>query len=335
MTGRNEHVLQRLDPYARAERNTFVNHGLNREHAKRTDDAWIREVLRSPDTHLVLVQEEQILLAPDASPHLPTVSVEWQRSLSRRQNLEDLDIVFLGEWRGHHYFALNMEREIDLPQEVIEERADFLSLRSAAMQLDPGEAALASQAKAMIHWHRAHQFCGWCGHPTHGEESGYVRRCTNLECGKLHFPRIDPAIIVLVTYENQGLLGRQPTWPDTMYSNIAGFVEPGESLETAVGREVWEETGVRIRRVTYHSSQPWPFPRSLMIGFHAEATSKAISLNDGELEDARWLTREEIQAGLTEGWLSLPSAYSISYHLIEDWYDAEADQSLREVLNPS
>ncbi len=333
MTGRNEHILQGLDPYARAERNTFVNHALDRVHSKRSDEVWIREMLRAPDTRLVLIQEEQILLAHDASPHLPALSTEWQQTLSQRPNLADLDIVFLGAWRGHHYFALNMEREIDLPQEAIEEQADFLSLRSAAMQLDPGEAALGSQAKAMIHWHRAHQFCGWCGHPTRGEESGYVRRCTNPECAKLHFPRIDPAIIVLVTYENQGLLGRQPTWPDTMYSNIAGFVEPGESLETAVGREVWEETGVRIRRVTYHSSQPWPFPRSLMIGFHAEATSKAISLNDGELEDARWLTREEIQAGLTEGWLSLPSAYSISYHLIEDWYDAEADKPLHEVLD--
>jgi NAD+ diphosphatase len=278
------------------------------------------------------VQEEQILIAQEASPHLPALAAEWQQDLSRRRNLDDLDVIFLGRWRGHHYFALNMEREIELPQEAIEEQADFLSLRSAALQLDPGEAALASQAKAMIHWHRAHQFCGWCGHPTHGGEGGYVRQCTNSECGKLHFPRIDPAIIVLVTYEDRGLLGRQPTWPETMYSNIAGFVEPGESLETAVGREVWEETGVRIRRVTYHSSQPWPFPRSLMVGFHAEAASETITLNDGELEDARWLSRDRLRAGLSEGWLSLPSAYSISYHLIEDWYDADADEPLRAVI---
>ena len=335
MTTRNEDILQGMDPYTRAERNTFVNHGLDRVHAKRTDEAWLREALRAPDTHLVLVQEEQILLAAEASPHLPALAAEWQRALSRRPNLEDLDIVFLGQWHGHHYFALNMEREIDLPQEAVKEQADFLSLRSAAMQLDPGEAALASQAKAMIHWHRAHQFCGWCGHPTHGEEGGYVRRCTNPTCGKLDFPRIDPAIIVLVTCGDRGLLGRQPTWPETMYSNIAGFVEPGESLETAVGREIWEETGVRIRRVTYHSSQPWPFPRSLMVGFHAEALSEAITLNDGELEDARWFTRGEIREGLAEGWLSLPSAYSISYHLIEDWYDAEADRPLRKLINPA
>jgi NAD+ diphosphatase len=333
MTAQNDDSLQGLDPYARAERNTFVNHALDRVHARRTDEAWIREALRAPDTHLVIVQEEQILLARDVSPHLPALAAEWQQALSRRQNLTDLDIVFLGRLRGHHYFALSIERETDLPDGAVEEAADFLSLRSAALQLDPGEAALASQAKAMIHWHHAHQFCGWCGDPTHGEEGGYVRRCTNPECGKLHFPRIDPAIIVLVTHKDRGLLGRQPTWPERMYSNIAGFVEPGESLETAVGREVWEETGVRIRRVTYHSSQPWPFPRSLMVGFHAEAASEAITLNDGELEDARWFTREAIQSGLAEGWLSLPSAYSISYHLIEDWYDAGAEEPLSQVLS--
>ena len=332
MTSPHDHVYQALDPYARAERNTFVNHTLDRAHAKRADEAWIREALRSPDTHLILVRKEDILLAEDTSLHFPALDAEWQQALSRRQHLEELDIVFLGQWRGHHYFALNMEREIDLPQEAIEEPADFLSLRSAALQIDPGEAALMAQAKAMIHWHQAHQFCSWCGHPTHGEEGGYVRRCTNPECGRLQFPRIDPAIIVLVTHGNRGLLGRQPTWPDRMYSNIAGFVEPGESLETAVGREVWEETGVRIQRVTYHSSQPWPFPRSLMVGFHAEAASEAITLRDGELEDAHWFTRVQIAEGLTEGSLSLPSAYSISYHLIEDWYNAEADKPLSEVL---
>jgi NAD+ diphosphatase len=120
-----------------------------------------------------------------------------------------------------------------------------------------------------------------------------------------------------------------------MYSNIAGFVEPGESLETAVSREVWEETGVRIRRMTYHSSQPWPFPRSLMVGFHAEAASETITLQDGELEDARWFTRAEIEEGLTAGSLSLPSPYSISYHLIEDWYDAEAAIPLSKITNSS
>lgn len=335
MNARNEDIFQTMDPYARAERNTFVNHALDRVHAKRADEAWIRDVLRSADTHLILVREEEILLAKDGSPHLPTLSTPWQRSLSRRQDMEELDIVFLGDWQGHHYFALNMEREIELPSEAVEECAEFQSLRSAAMALEPGEAALASQAKAMIHWHRAHQFCGWCGHPTHWEEGGYVRRCTHPSCGKLHFPRIDPAIIVLVMYEDRSLLGRQPTWADRMYSNIAGFVEPGESLETAVSREVWEETGVRIRRMTYHSSQPWPFPRSLMVGFHAEAASETITLQDGELEDARWFTRAEIEEGLTAGSLSLPSPYSISYHLIEDWYDAEAAIPLSKITNSS
>jgi NAD+ diphosphatase len=150
-----------------------------------------------------------------------------------------------------------------------------------------------------------------------------MRVCTNPDCGQLHFPRTNPAIIVLVALRERCLLGRQATWPEGLYATIAGFVEPGESLEEAVVREVREETGIEVREVTYHSSQPWPFPSSIMLGFTAQAGSDHIQLNDGELEDARWFSREEIARGVEEGWLRLPSSVSISYRLIEDWYDGE------------
>ncbi len=151
-------------------------------------------------------------------------------------------------------------------------------------------------------------------------------RCTNPECAHEVFPRIDPAIIVLVSDGDRALLGRQASWPAGRYSTIAGFVEPGESLEDAVAREVLEETGVAVRRVDYHSSQPWPFPSSLMLGFHAEADSRQPVRVTGELEDARWFTREEIAAGVP----LLPPSHAISYVLISSWFDRAGGPSLAE-----
>jgi NAD+ diphosphatase len=159
--------------------------------------------------------------------------------------------------------------------------------------------------------------------------------CTNPQCGQLHFPRTDPAIIVLVTHGEQCLLGRQPTWPAGRYSIIAGFVEPGEGLEAAVAREVREETGIDIKHVRYHASQPWPFPSSLMLGFTAQAANTTIQLKDGELEDARWLSREEIAGELGRGTLRLPPEISISYRLIEGWFDASGSGCLKHLVSQS
>jgi NAD+ diphosphatase len=150
--------------------------------------------------------------------------------------------------------------------------------------------------------------------------------CTNENCRTEQFPRIDPAIIVLVSDGTRALLGRQASWPAGRYSTIAGFVEPGESLEDAVLREVHEETGINVDDVRYHSSQPWPFPSSLMLGFSAHARDHAITLKDGELEDARWFSREDIAGGA----IAMPSSQSISFRLIEDWYDSGAARPLRE-----
>jgi NAD+ diphosphatase len=151
-------------------------------------------------------------------------------------------------------------------------------------------------------------------------------KCSAEACGIEHFPRLDPAIIVLVTDGERALLGRQAAWPPGRYSTIAGFVEPGESLEDAVVREVLEETGVTVTEASYHSSQPWPFPASLMIGFNARAPGDAVPRADEELEDVRWFTREDIAAGTPK----LPPTQSVSFRLIEDWYDAGAVVPLRQ-----
>ncbi len=311
-----------MNSFLRAQRNAFVTHTIDRIHSRRLDDGWFEENQLDPATRFVVIWQDQVLLEEGSDAHLLKVD---GRQLDELRNLcpdAPVDVVLLGRIDSITYIGLGIGDGCSLLGDDTCHAGHFLDLRGAAMQLDPAEGALAAQAKALVHWHRQHRFCGACGSVTRSEEAGYQRRCTNAKCGSVHFPRVDPAIIVLVTEGDRCLLGRQPRWPSGRFSNIAGFVEPGESMETAVAREVWEETGIEIKSVRYHSSQPWPFPQSLMLGFTAEAASVDIRLNDGELEDARWFTREMIREGLQQGTLGLPSRYSISYHLIEDWFDA-------------
>jgi len=173
-------------------------------------------------------------------------------------------------------------------------------------------------ARGLSIWRLRQRFCGVCAAPTQPTHAGHCLRCTNPACAHEFFPRLDPAIIVLVSDGERALLGRQADWPARRYSTIAGFVEPGESLEDAVVREVQEETGVDVGAVRYHSSQPWPFPSSLMIGFEARAAAGSPVRVSGELEDARWFTRAQI----TSGEALAPPTQSISWRLIEGWLQA-------------
>jgi NAD+ diphosphatase len=200
-------------------------------------------------------------------------------------------------------------------------------LRLVATLLPADEAGLLGYARAMIFWRRQNRFCGVCGASTTAARGGHVLVCTNPACRHEHFPRTDPAIIVLISDGERALLGRQAAWPAGRYSTIAGFVEPGESLEDAVAREVFEETGVQVDLIEYHSSQPWPFPSSLMLGFTAHAVTTEVRLHDQELEDARWFTRAELAAGYPK----IPPNISISFRLIEDWFDAGGGPRLREI----
>lgn len=168
----------------------------------------------------------------------------------------------------------------------------FAELRGLMLRLSTRDAAAAATAKALLGWHRTHGFCAACGQRTDPVQAGWQRRCP--ACGTAHFPRTDPVVIMLVTKDNRTLVGRSPGWPAGMYSCLAGFVEPGETVEAAVRREVAEETGVPIGAVHYVASQPWPFPASLMLGCRAEALAETITPDPAEIEDARWLTREEM-----------------------------------------
>jgi NAD+ diphosphatase len=232
-------------------------------------------------------------------------------------------LILLGEYRGNAVFTTEIEADAPPP---LTDGAEFADLRLAAGLLPHEEAGLLAYARAMVSFRHRHRFCGSCGAPTRPERAGRMMICSNASCATEFFPRVDPAIIVLVTQGDRTLLGRQAGWPEGRYSTIAGFVEPGESLEDAVRREVLEETGVLTGTIDYQSSQPWPFPRSLMLGFRAEALSAEIRLDDEELEDARWFSRAQIAGGTP----LLPFRQSIAFRLIEEWYDAGSARPLAE-----
>jgi NAD+ diphosphatase len=221
-------------------------------------------------------------------------------------------------------FAYEFET-VDAP--ATESGTSFEDLRMFASRLPGDEAGLLSYARAILFWRRRTRFCGTCGAPTLAAKAGHVMVCTNPTCRHELFPRMDPAIIVLISDGERALLGRQAAWPHGRYSTIAGFVEPGESLEDAVVREVFEETGIEVTEIEYHSSQPWPFPSSLMLAFTARATTTQIQLRDHELEDARWFTRAEFAYAKTLA----PPSVSISFRLIEHWFNAGWDKKLRDI----
>jgi len=196
-----------------------------------------------------------------------------------------------------------------------------MHLRDVAATLPPDESGLAAHAVALLGWHRRHRHCAVCGAPTEMVEAGHMRRCTNPDDGTLHHPRTDPCVIVLVHDGDRVLLGRRPSFPERRFSVLAGFVEPGETLEAAVAREVEEESGIRVdpASIAYVASQPWPFPASLMLGFTAAARSTEIAPLDGELAEVRWVEREALQNAMRSGEILPPPPSSIARHLIEGW----------------
>ena len=286
--------------------NIFAGAFVDRSGHRRKDPEWLQAAVDSPDSRFVPVWGDKCLAAGEP---LRTVL------LSRSQVagfLQSQETIFLGMFKEQPAFAVAIDGALDAP---FTEAGDFHDLRYLGSVLPVDEANLAAHARALVLWHVLQKHCGVCGSLSRVESGGNTRICTNDECGTQIFPRVDPAIIVLVSNGEQCLLGRQRDWPENRYSTIAGFVEPGESLEDAVRREVTEETNIEVGKVRYHSSQPWPFPSSLMLGFTAEAVSSEILLNDGELEDAQWFTRKDLRSGFPR----LPYRLSIARRLVENW----------------
>jgi len=288
--------------------NVFAGAFVDRIGERRKDSDWLAEAVLNEQSCFVPVWGDRCLVGGD-----PLEVVLLTRK-QVRSVVDDRELIFLGLFRDRPAFALSINADTDAP---FPELGEFHDLRYLGTVFPADEANLVAHARALALWHASQVFCGVCGSSARPEAAGNSRICMNDDCRREIFPRVDPAIIVLVADGNRCLLGRQTSWPEGRYSTVAGFVEPGESLEDSVRREVYEETNVRVGHVSYHSSQPWPFPSSLMLGFVAEATSSDIVLNDGELEDAQWFTRKELRSGFPK----LPFKISIARRLVDDWLE--------------
>ncbi len=296
---------------------------LNRLSERRPDAAWIAARLIDPASLILPVWRLQpFLTGGDAALEAGFL----RPGLIERLAAPDAPCVFLGLEGERACFALDISAADD-PRNTgpLSGLGEFRELRGAAPLLPAKDLAILGHAKAMIDWHQRHGFCARCGAPTVSADAGYKRVCT--ACGTEHFPRTDPAVIMLATQGDACLLGRNKTWPPDFFSALAGFLEPGESIEEAVRRELFEEAGVRAGAVTYYASQPWPFPSQLMIGCFAECDGRALNLDPNEIAEAEWFTRERacaLLAGDIPGRRG-PFAVAIAHHLIRAWAEGKTE----------
>ncbi|MGB8364249.1 MAG: NAD(+) diphosphatase [Rhizomicrobium sp.] len=301
----------------------YSGNPLDRVSEKRTDAEWVATKRRDPTSFILPMWRLQpFLLGPEnaqGSLEAGFLRPGLAESLAGPDGIS----VLLGVEDGQAYFALDISAARDPANEgPLAGLGHFRDMRAASMQLGARDTAILGQAKAMIDWHQRHGFCARCGAPTAVADAGYRRVCNR--CNAEHFPRTDPVVIMLATHGDACLLGRGRQFPPGMYSALAGFVEPGETIEEAVARELHEEAGVKTRRVRYYATQPWPFPSSLMIGCFAQAESREIAIDNNEIVDACWLEREKVRAilnGDQSHGLWLPPSIAIAHHLIRTWVE--------------
>jgi NAD+ diphosphatase len=294
----------------------FAGNRIDRQSENRTDDA-LAHALADPATRFVLVRDGRVIVAfeDDAAPR-----ARFDLDEANGLGADMAEAILLG--RGPHGPVAAAVVAVEI--EALPERLKAIDYRSVYTQglLDAEALGELAQAAALIAWNANHRHCGRCGAPTMPRIGGYKRSCTG--CGADHFPRTDPVAIMLAVRGERCLLGRSPHFRPGMYSCLAGFIEPGETIENAVRRETLEESGITIGRVAYHASQPWPFPYSLMIGCYGEALDETVAFDGRELEDCRWFDRGEVASmlGATHsGELVLPPAGAIAHHLIRHWLE--------------
>ena len=289
----------------------YADDTMDRMAAQREDPAWLDARLRAPATRFVAV-------AAGRHPFVPAETGARRPFYLAPNEVEGAlpgDPILLGVHEGTTWFAVDVtEAPPPFPAHVT-----LLRIRDVITDLAHRDSAVLAYANALVHWHRTHRFCGACGTPTTSVRGGHVRRCSDTACAREHFPRTDPAVITLVCDGDRCLLARRRDWAPGRRSTVAGFVEPGETLEHTVAREVFEEVGVRVGEVRYRGSQPWPFPQSLMLGFRATAASTDIAVDGDEIAEADWYTPGRIEADTATGTLILPPFDSISRRLVDDW----------------
>ena len=303
-----------------AHQNTFAGNPLDRAGDLRNDPEWLARQEANPEAQAMVMWEGRPLIEETADgPRLAWLSLKHARDI-----VPDRD-VFLGLWDAAPVFAIEFEGSIDPTDGPLAGVGAFQELRSAAAILPAADAAMAGGAKSLFDWRRKHGFCANCGTLSETASGGWKRRCP--ACGTEHFPRVDPVTIMLPVYKGGAepicLLGRQAAWPEGRMSALAGFLEPGESIEEACAREVKEEAGLTVIATAYHSSQPWPFPSQLMIGLIAEVSDDQARPDQTELESVAWLTRAEARAVLAgdHPTIQAPPPYAIAHSLIKAWVE--------------
>lgn len=300
----------------------FAAQGLDRAQPLRRDPGWLQQRLDDEASRFLPLWQLEILLRKE--PDAAVGELAWARGELRSLAAPENVPILLGMAEGIAHFALDVSN-LEKPAQALGlgETAQFVELRAIASQIPSQQAAIAAQARALVHWHARNGYCAACGSTTLPEQGGALRRCP--ECAAEHFPRTDPVVIAAVVSGDRCLLGRSAGWPEGMYSALAGFVEPGEKLEDALRREILEEANIRVGGVRYIASQPWPFPSSLMIGCIAQAETDAIRVDHSELEDARWFSRTQVTRALEAPTpeLILPPPLAIAHHLIHHWARGE------------
>jgi len=296
--------------------NVFAGNPLDRAQLQRLDEAWLAASLDDARSRFLPMWRLEILVKKQ------DCGLAWARRGLVAKAPDAPPPVLLGVRDGIAHYALDVSTLDDPAARLgLAEVAEFMDLRAAAGQLSSEDSAVVAQARSLVDWHATHPFCARCGSPTRLAQGGAMRTCE--KCRAEHFPRVNPVVIMLVTSGDRCLLGRQAAWPRGMFSTLAGFVETGETIEEAVRREVREESGIQVGRVTYHSSQPWPFPSSLMIGCLAEALSDEIVIDPNEIEDARWFDRETVlracRGEINASELFLPPVMAIGRRLCDVW----------------
>ncbi|MEM7512126.1 MAG: NAD(+) diphosphatase [Bacteroidota bacterium] len=293
----------------------YLTHFLDRKGLERGNGNWHKKIIEDPAARFIPVWERKNLF---------TKGTDIPLFLEKHQIGSPEEAIFLGSTEKVHYLAVLIDDPSELSLEV-NVKTEWARLRSKAEGIPYEENSLLAFAAYLSNWHASAQYSGRSGYKTVPTKGGFARMSLNPDKAYEEFPRTDPAMIVLVEHEGRCLLGRKANWAAGRYSVLAGFVEAMESVEETIKREVYEETNINVISTTYFSSQPWPFPASLMLGYRAQASNKDIILHDGELEDARWFSREVFAKELLSGKLKLPSFTSISHHLIKQWYEEGGD----------
>ena len=303
--------------------NTFAGNPLDRASERRGDRDWLRQKLEEPESLAIALWNGRPLVEdgpkdPDG-PDKPVRIAYLPTALAKELAAGDERVLFLGLWKDTAVFAIDFEGEADPASGPLTGYGRFEDLRATALRLPASDAAMIATAKAVFEWRRRHGHCPSCGERTVVVDGGWKRVCE--ACRTEHFPRTDPVVIMLPTFGERCLLGRQAVWPKGMYSALAGFLEPGEAIEEACAREIKEEAGLTAVSVRYHSTQPWPYPSSLMIGLIAEVSDDNAAPDQTELEEVRWFTREEARQlirGEYPGAMA-PQALAIAHQLIKAW----------------